>query len=162
MTFRSSSSLVRMVEAAKELTEHASVLKRIDAVLRITGVDRTYGKGRPLVEALERVAQEAILCGDFGLAQRFQRFAGYADGELFLEVVEGYYDERARQRSEEFMRRMAALGADRAAAVLDVLCRDDPDATAADARDVFRGIARSADHLGSKPARAGSGCPLGK
>ncbi|MFD7412917.1 Shedu anti-phage system protein SduA domain-containing protein [Kitasatospora purpeofusca] len=155
MTFRSSSSLVRMVEAARELTEYPSVLKRIDAVLRIMGVDRTYGKGRPLVEALERVAQEAILCGDFGLAQRFQRFAGYADGELFLEVVEGYYDEEARQRGEEFMRRMAALGADRAAAVLDVLCRDDPDATAADARDVFRGIAQSADHLGVEAGEGG-------
>ncbi len=40
------------------------------------------------------------------------------------------------------------MGADRAVAALDVLCRDKPDATAADARDLFRGIARSVDYLG--------------
>ncbi|GAA1410844.1 hypothetical protein GCM10009639_62020 [Kitasatospora putterlickiae] len=155
MAFRSSFSLCRMVGAAKEITDHASVLQRIDEVLRIMGVDRTYGKGRSLVDALERVAQEAILCGDFGLAQRFQRFAGYARGELFLEVVEGYYDEKARRRGEEYMRRMVAFGAGRAVAALDVLCRDNPDATAVDARDLFRGIARSEDHLGVEAGEGG-------
>ncbi|MFJ7273264.1 Shedu anti-phage system protein SduA domain-containing protein [Kitasatospora sp. NPDC098663] len=155
MGFRSSFSLQRMVKAAKGLTEHTVVKQRIDTVLRIMGTDRMYGKGRPLVDALNDVAQEAILCGDFGLAQRFQRFAGYADGELFLEVVEGYYDENAQRRGEEFHRRMAALGADRAVAALDVLCRDDPDATAADARDLFRGIAQSADHLGVEAGEGG-------
>ncbi|MEV6975599.1 hypothetical protein [Kitasatospora sp. NPDC093806] len=53
--FRSGFTLCRMVEAAKELTDDAGVLGRIDAVLRIMGTDRTYGKGRPLVDALERV-----------------------------------------------------------------------------------------------------------
>ncbi|SDP78297.1 protein of unknown function [Streptomyces sp. cf386] len=62
-------------------------------------------QGRPLVDALEDVAQEAILYGDFGLAQRFQRFAAYARGDLFLDILENYYDEEARQRSEEHMRR---------------------------------------------------------
>ncbi|GAA4064864.1 Shedu anti-phage system protein SduA domain-containing protein [Actinomadura miaoliensis] len=148
-TFRSSFTLLRMVEAARELTEHARVGERIDAVLRIMGgLGGTYGKGRPLVDALEDVAQEAILHGDFELAQRFQRFAAYAGGELFLEILENYYDEEARQRSEESLRRMVAIAADRAVAALDVLCRDRPDATAADARELFRGIARSADHLG--------------
>jgi hypothetical protein len=80
--------------------------------------------------------------------QRFQRFAAYAGGELFLEILENYYDDEARRRSEEGMRRMTAMGADRAVAALDVLCRDQPDATAADARDLFRGIAQSADYLG--------------
>ncbi|GAA2269483.1 hypothetical protein GCM10010430_63830 [Kitasatospora cystarginea] len=147
-TFRSGFTLWRMVEAAKELTGHASVLERIEAVLRIMSVDRTYGKGRSLVDALENVAREAILHGDLELAQRFQRFAGYAGGELFLEVLETYYDEEARQRGEEFMRRLVALGADQAVIALDVLCRDNPDATASDARDLFRGIAQSVDHLG--------------
>ncbi|MGC0422230.1 Shedu anti-phage system protein SduA domain-containing protein [Embleya sp. AB8] len=148
VTFRSGSTLRRMVEASRELAEQPSVLERIEAVLRIMGADRTYGKGRPLVDALEGVSREAILHGDFELAQRFQRFAGYAGGELFLEVVETYYDDEARQRSEEFMRRLAALGADRAVAVLDALCRDNPDATAANARDLFKGITQSVDHLG--------------
>ncbi|MFF2659406.1 Shedu anti-phage system protein SduA domain-containing protein [Kitasatospora sp. NPDC058032] len=155
MAFRSSFSLLRMVEVAKELTDQARILQRIDAVLRIMKVDRTYGKGRSLVDALDDVAQEAILCGDFGLAQRFQRFAGYAGGELFLEVVEAYYDEDSQQRGEELMRRMAALGADRAVAALDVLCRDNPDATASDARDLFRGIAQSASHLGVEAGEGG-------
>ena len=155
MGFRSSFSLLRMVEAAKGLTGHAVVQQQIDTVLRIMGTDRTYGKGRPLVDALNDVAQGAILCGDFGLAQRFQRFAGYADGQLFLEVVERYYDEDAQQRGEEFHRRMVALGADRAVAALDVLCRDNPDATAADARDLFRGIVQSADHLGVEAGEGG-------
>ncbi|WP_229354227.1 Shedu anti-phage system protein SduA domain-containing protein [Streptomyces sp. UNOB3_S3] len=139
-----------MVETAQELTEHARVQERIDVVLRIMGggFGGTYGKGKPLVDALEDVAQEALLHEDIGLAQRFQRFAAYAGGELFLEILEMYYDEEARRRSEEGMRRMAAMGADRAVAALDVLCRDKPDATAADARDLFRGIARSVDHLG--------------
>ncbi|MEU0242812.1 Shedu anti-phage system protein SduA domain-containing protein [Streptomyces sp. NPDC006235] len=138
-----------MVRAARELTEDARVRERVDAVLDIMGgLGGTYGKGRPLVDALEDVAQEAVRQGDFALAQRFQRFAAYAGGELFLEILEHYYDDEARRRSEEGMRRMIALGADRAVAALDVLCRDQPDATAADARDLFRGIAQSADHLG--------------
>ncbi|MCM2418117.1 Shedu anti-phage system protein SduA domain-containing protein [Streptomyces sp. RKAG293] len=148
-TFRSGFTLWKMVQAAREFTQDARVRERIDAVLRIMGgFGGTYGRGRPLVDALEDVAQEAVLHGDFGLAQRFQRFAAYAGGELFLEILENYYDEEARQRSEESMRRMVAMGADRAVAALDVLCRDNPDATAADARDLFRGVARSGDHLG--------------
>ncbi|MFH9585389.1 Shedu anti-phage system protein SduA domain-containing protein [Streptomyces luteogriseus] len=138
-----------MVQKTRELTEDARVRERVDGVLDIMGgLGGTYGKGRPLVDALEDVAQEAILQGDFALAQRFQRFAAYARGELFLEILENHYDEEARQRSEEGMRRMAAMGAARAVAALDVLCRDQPDATATDARDLFRGIARSADYLG--------------
>ncbi|GGJ16641.1 hypothetical protein [Streptomyces brasiliensis] len=120
-TFRSGFTLWQMVRTASELTGDARVRERVDAVLHImSGPGRTYGKGRPLVEALEDVAQEAILQGDFAFAQRFQRFAAYAGGELFLEILENYYDEEARQRSEEHMRRMAAMGADRAVAALDV------------------------------------------
>lgn len=161
MTFRSSYSLRRMVEAARELTEHTGVRKRVDAVLSVMGAGfgGTYGKGRPLVNALEDVAQEAVLHSDFELAQRFQRFADYARGDLFLDVLENYYDEDARRRSEEHMRRMAALGADRAVAVLDVLCAENPDATAADARDLFRGIARSTDHLDLGTAEGGVQLP---
>ncbi|MFC8517724.1 Shedu anti-phage system protein SduA domain-containing protein [Streptomyces sp. NPDC057257] len=148
-TFRSGFTLWKLVQTARELTEDARVRERVDAVLHIMGgFGGTYGKGRPLVNALEDVAQEAILRGDFALAQRFQRFAAYAGGELFLDILENYYDDEARQRSETHMRRMAALGADRAVAALDVLCRDKPDASAADARDLFRGIAQSVDYLG--------------
>ncbi|MGW0772689.1 Shedu anti-phage system protein SduA domain-containing protein [Streptomyces sp. NPDC002835] len=147
--YRSGFTLWSMVKSAQELTEHATVRERIEAVLRIMGgLGGTYGKGRPLVEALEDVAQEAILHGDFDLAQRFQRFGAYAGGELFLEILENYYDEDARKRSEEGMRRMIAMGADRAVAALEVMCRDKPDATIGDARDLFRGIAQSADYLG--------------
>ena len=147
-TFRSGFTLWKMVQAARELTEDARVQERIDTVLRIMGgFGGTYGKGRALVDALEDVAQEALLHEDFGLTQRFQRFAAYTGGELFLEILEMYYDEEARQRNEEGMRRMIAMGADRAVAALDVLCHDKPDATAADARDLFRGIVQSTDHL---------------
>ncbi|MFF9309517.1 Shedu anti-phage system protein SduA domain-containing protein [Streptomyces sp. NPDC014748] len=147
-TFRSGFTLWQMVRTARELTADERVRERVDAVLHIMGgLGGTYGKGRSLVDALEDVAQEAILHGDFALAQRFQRFAAYAGGDLFLEILENYYDDEARQRSEEHMRRMTAMGADRAVAALDVLCRDRPDATAADARDLFRGISRSADYL---------------
>ncbi|WP_406505444.1 Shedu anti-phage system protein SduA domain-containing protein [Streptomyces sp. NBC_01602] len=147
-TFRSGFTLWQMVRTARELTADERVRERVDTVLHIMGgLGGTYGKGRSLVDALEDVAQEAILHGDFALAQRFQRFAAYAGGDLFLEILENYYDDEARQRSEEHMRRMTAIGADRAIAALDVLCRDRPDATAADARDLFRGIARSADYL---------------
>ncbi|MFI8914424.1 Shedu anti-phage system protein SduA domain-containing protein [Streptomyces sp. NPDC053513] len=146
--FRSGFTLWQMVQTARELTADERVRARVDAVLHIMGdLGGTYGKGRSLVDALEEVAREAILHGDFALAQRFQRFAAYAGGELFLEILENHYDDEARQRSEEHMRRMIAMGADRAAAALDVLCSDRPDATAADARDLFRGIARSADYL---------------
>ncbi len=149
-TFRSGFTLQRMVEAACELTEHPRVLQYIDAVLSIMNGDprRTHGKGKRLVSALEDVAREAILHQDFELAQRFQRFAAYAGGELFLEVLENYYDEEARQRSEEYMRRLVAMGAGQAIMALDVLCGDNPDATAADARELFRGIAQSTDQLG--------------
>ncbi|MFP1624184.1 Shedu anti-phage system protein SduA domain-containing protein [Streptomyces sp. 5K101] len=147
-TFRSGFTLWQMVRTARELTADERVQERVDTVLHIMGgLGGTYGKGRSLVDALEDVAQEAILHEDFALAQRFQRFAAYAGGDLFLEILENYYDGEARQRSEEHMRRMTAMGADRAVAALDVLCRDRPDATAADARDLFRGIARSADYL---------------
>ncbi|MEU7422340.1 Shedu anti-phage system protein SduA domain-containing protein [Streptomyces sp. NPDC040750] len=147
-TFRSGFTLWQLVQRARELTEDARVRERIDAVLHIMGGrGGTYGKGRPLVNALEDVAQEAILQGDFAFAQRFQRFAAYAGGELFLDILENYYDDEARQRSEKHMRRMAALGADRAVTALDVLCRDKPGASAADVRDLFRGIALSVDHL---------------
>ncbi|MFE9677491.1 Shedu anti-phage system protein SduA domain-containing protein [Streptomyces sp. NPDC006259] len=149
MTFRSGFTLWQLVRTARELTEDARVRERVDAVLHIMGgLGGTYGKGRSLVNALEDVAQQAILQGDFAFAQRFQRFAAYAGGELFLDILENYYDDEARQRSEKHMRRMAALGADRAVAALDVLCRDRPDASAADARDLFRGIAQSVDYLG--------------
>lgn len=145
-----------MVETARDLTGDTRVQERVDAVLHIMGdFGGTYGKGRPLVNALEDVAQEAILHGDFALAQRFQRFAAYAGGELFLEILEHHYDERSRQRAEEYMRRMIAMAADRAVAALDVLCRDEPGATAADARDLFRGIAQSADYLGIGDAEGG-------
>lgn len=148
-TYRSGFTLWQMVRTARDLTDDARVRERVDAVLGIMGgLGGTYGRGRPLVNALEDVAQEAILYGDFPLAQRFQRFAAYAGGELFLEILENHYDEEARQRSEEYMRRTVAMGADRAVAVLDVLCRDKSDATAADARDLFLGIAQSADYLG--------------
>ncbi|SOE75703.1 protein of unknown function [Streptomyces sp. OV198] len=147
-TFRSGFTLWQMVQTARDLTADERVRERVDTVLHIMGgLGGKYGKGRTLVDALEDVAQEAILHGDFALAQRFQRFATYAGGDLFLEILENYYDDDARQRSEEHMRRMTAMGADRAAAALDVLCRDRPDATAVDARDLFRGIARSADYL---------------
>ncbi|MEU3738483.1 Shedu anti-phage system protein SduA domain-containing protein [Streptomyces sp. NPDC032198] len=160
-TFRSGFTLWRMVTSAQKLTEHPSTRERIDAVLRIMGgLGGTYGKGRPLVDALEDVAQDAILQGDFAFAQRFQRFAAYARGDLFLEILENYYDEEARQRSEEGMRRMIAMGADRAVAALDVLCRDKPDATAADARDLFRGIAQSVDHLGLGSGEGGIQLPI--
>lgn len=150
MGFRSSYSLKRMVEEARELTEHAGVRERIDVVLRIMGdgSDRTYGRGKPLVGALEDVAQECLLHEEFALAQRFQRFAGYAGGELYLDIVENYYDVKARQRSEEFMRRMAALGANRAVSVLEALHAEKPNASVTDALALFRGIARSTDHLG--------------
>ncbi|MBJ7901878.1 DUF4263 domain-containing protein [Streptomyces sp. DSM 110735] len=154
-TFRSGFTLWRMVETARELTEHTGVRERIDAVLGLMGDRRTYGKGRPLVDALEDVAQEAILHQDFALAQRFQRFASYANGELFLEILENYYDDEARRNSEDGIRGMVAIGADRAVAAIDVLCRDKPDATAADVRDLFRGIARSADHLYLGPGEGG-------
>src|ERR1044072_5801941 len=111
----------------------------------------TYGKGRPLVDSLEDVAQEALLHEDFGLTQRFQRFAAYARGELFLDILEMHYDEEGRQRSAKGVRRMPAMAADRAVPALDILCRDKPDPTAADARDLFRGVAQSADHLGLGP-----------
>ncbi|MEU6403845.1 Shedu anti-phage system protein SduA domain-containing protein [Streptomyces sp. NPDC046985] len=148
-TFRSGFTLWQRVRTARKLTEDERVRVRIDAVLYIMGgLGGTYGKSRPLVDALEDVAREAILHEGFALAQRFQRFAAYARGDLFLEILENYYDDEARQRSEERMRRMAAMGADRAVAALDALCRDRPDATAADARDLFRGVARSVDYLG--------------
>ncbi|MEV7090452.1 Shedu anti-phage system protein SduA domain-containing protein [Streptomyces sp. NPDC093085] len=148
--FRSSPSLLDLVEEARKLTEHASVREQIDAVLHIMGGASTYryGAGKPLVHALEDVARESLLHEDFALAKRFQRFAGYARGELFLEVVENYYDERARQRSEKYMRRMVSMGAERAVAVLDRLCAENPDASAADANALFRGIVRSTEHLG--------------
>ncbi|MEU5326168.1 Shedu anti-phage system protein SduA domain-containing protein [Streptomyces parvus] len=147
--FRSSYTLRVMVEEAQKLTEHASVRQRIDEVLRIMGNDfgGTYGKGRPLVDALEDVAQESLLHEDIALAQRFQRFAGYAGGKLYLDTVENYYNKGARQRSEEYMRRMVAMGAERAAAALDVLCAENPEASFADALALFRGIARATDHL---------------
>ncbi|MEU3703155.1 Shedu anti-phage system protein SduA domain-containing protein [Streptomyces anulatus] len=160
--FRSGFTLWQMVSGARELTEHSSVLDRIDAVLRVMGpaFGRTgYGKGRPLVNALEDVAQESLLVGDFALAQRFQRFAAYAGGELFLEILENYYDESARRRSEEGMRRLVAMGADRAVAVLDALSEDNPEATLADARDLFRGIALSVDHLGLGAGEGGIRLP---
>ncbi|MFI9237734.1 Shedu anti-phage system protein SduA domain-containing protein [Streptomyces sp. NPDC053079] len=161
-TFRSSFTLWKMVSGARELTEHPSVQERIDAVLRIMGSafgGTGYGKGRPLVKALEDVAQEALLLGDFAFAQRFQRFAAYAGGELFLEILENYYDEEARHRSEEGMRRMVAMGSDRAVAVLDALSNDNPDATVADARDLFRGIALFVDHLGLGTGEGGIRLP---
>ncbi|MFD7384532.1 Shedu anti-phage system protein SduA domain-containing protein [Streptomyces anulatus] len=161
-TFRSGFTLWQMVGGARELTEHPSVLDRIDAVLRVMGpaFGRTgYGKGRPLVNALEDVAQESLLVGDFALAQRFQRFAAYAGGELFLEILENYYDKDARHRSEEGMRRLVAMGADRAVAVLDALSEDNPEATVADARDLFRGVALSVDHLGLGTGEGGIRLP---
>ncbi|MEU0283086.1 Shedu anti-phage system protein SduA domain-containing protein [Streptomyces sp. NPDC006195] len=161
-TFRSGFTLWKMVSWARELTEHPSVLERIDTVLRIMGPafgGTGYGKGRPLVNALEDVAQESLLVQDFALAQRFQRFAAYAGGELFLEILEKYYDEEARHRSEEGMRRIVAMGADRAVAVLDALSKDEPEATLADARDLFRGIALSVDHLGLGAGEGGIRLP---
>ena len=78
-TFRSGFTLWQLVQAARELTEDKRVRERVDAVLHIMGgPGGTYGKGRPLVDTLEDVAQEAVLQGDFALAQRFQRFAAYA------------------------------------------------------------------------------------
>lgn len=159
--FRSSHSLRRMVEEARNLTEHTSVRERIDSVLRImgNGFGGTYGKGRPLVDSLEDVAQESLLCGDFALAQRFQRFAGYASGKLYLDTVENYYDERAKRRSEEYMRRMVSMGIERAVAALDALCADNPEASAADANALFRGIARSTEHLGIGSGEGGIQLP---
>lgn len=151
MTFRSSLALLQLVETARALTGEPSVRARVDEVLRLMGPalgGAKYGKGRPLVNALEDVAQEAVLCQDFALAGRFQDFAAYARGAMFLTVLEAKYDERARRRGEAYMRRLLELGAERAVAVLDELCRDEPGATAADARDLFRGLALSAAHVG--------------
>ncbi|GCD43779.1 Shedu anti-phage system protein SduA domain-containing protein [Streptomyces paromomycinus] len=155
-TFRSGFTLWRMVKTARDLTDHAQVRERIDAVLKIMGgLGGPYGKGRRLVDSLEDVAQEALLHEDMGLARRFQHFAGYARGDLFLDILEMYYDERAQQRSEKYMRKMAAMGAERAVAALDVLCRDQPAATAADARDLFRGIVQATEHLELGTAEGG-------
>ncbi|MFD5565918.1 Shedu anti-phage system protein SduA domain-containing protein [Kitasatospora griseola] len=153
--FRSSASLLYMVEAARKLTNQLDVLADIEAVERIMGGDRSYGKGRPLVDALEEVARIAILHGSFDLAQRFQRFAAYARGDMFLDVLELHYDEEAQQRGEEFTRRIIAHGVDRAVTVLDALCRDNPEATATDARDLFRGLSKSVDQLGIEAGENG-------
>ncbi|MGW4032404.1 Shedu anti-phage system protein SduA domain-containing protein [Streptomyces sp. NPDC004838] len=159
--FRSSFSLKIMVEEARKLTDHAAVHERIDAVLRIMGnrFGGTYGKGRPLVDALEDVAQECLLHEDFALALRFQRFAGYAGGKLFLDTLENYYDAGARQRSEGYMRRMAAMGSDRAVSALEALRAENPDASVTDALALFRGIARSIDHLGIGDGEGGIQLP---
>ncbi|MGY1435240.1 Shedu anti-phage system protein SduA domain-containing protein [Streptomyces reniochalinae] len=158
--FRSGFTLWRMINEARELTEQAGIRKRIDAVLDLMGgVGGDYGKGRPLVNSLENVAQESIRHGDSDIARRFQHFASYAGGDLYLEILEQNYDAEARQRSEESMRRMIAMAADRAVAALDVLCQENPDATAADARDLFRGIARSTDYLGLGKGEGGIQLP---
>ncbi|MFI8907032.1 Shedu anti-phage system protein SduA domain-containing protein [Streptomyces albidoflavus] len=123
----------------------------IEAVLRIIGPlggGTKYGKGRPLVDALEEVAHEALLLGDFALAQRFQRCAAYARGDIFLEILEHYYDAEARRSSEEGVRRLVSLGVDRAVSLLDSLAEDQPEATVADVQKLFRGIAQSMDHVG--------------
>ncbi|MEV5568260.1 DUF4263 domain-containing protein, partial [Streptomyces sp. NPDC052196] len=65
-TFRSGFTLWQLVRKASELTADERVRGRIDTVLGIMGgLGGTYGKGRSLVDALEDVAQEAILHGDF-------------------------------------------------------------------------------------------------
>ncbi|MEU5609467.1 hypothetical protein AB0H03_12155 [Streptomyces sparsogenes] len=66
-----------------------------------------------------------------------------------------HYDARARARQERYMRSLVAMAAGQAVTALEVLCRERPDATAADARAFFRGVARSADHLGIGPGDGG-------
>ncbi|MFC4330109.1 Shedu anti-phage system protein SduA domain-containing protein [Streptomyces andamanensis] len=161
VNFRSSRSLKRMVEEVRRLTEHVAVHERIDVVLRIMARDSDgkYGQGKKLVDALEDVAQMCLLHEDFALAQRFQRFAGYARGDLFLDTVQYYYDEKARLRSEEFMRRTAAMGADRAVSALEALRAENPDASVTDALALFLGIARSTDRLGTGDGEGGIQLP---
>ncbi|MFD6872292.1 Shedu anti-phage system protein SduA domain-containing protein [Streptomyces koyangensis] len=156
--YRSSASLRGIVSAARELTQDTRVGDSIEAVLRIIGPlggGTKYGKGRPLVDALEEVAREALLLGDFALAQRFQRCAAYARGDIFLEVLEHYYDAEARQSSEEGVRRLVSLGVDRVVSLLDSLAEDHPEATVADVQKLFRGIAQSMDHVGTGDGEGG-------
>lgn len=149
-TYRSSSTLRRLLEETRELTAHHDVRRHIDAALNV--IDKSsngrHGRGRPLVFALKDGGQTAILHEEWDTAQRLQRFADHAAGELPLGILEMHYDAAARSRQERFMRSMAAMGASQAVRALDALCREQPGATAADAREFFRGVARSTDHLG--------------
>ncbi|MEU2441651.1 hypothetical protein ABZ595_36520 [Streptomyces rubradiris] len=55
--YRSGFMLWKVIQKARELTGEVRVRERVDAVLHIMGGSGgTYGKGRPLVGALENVA----------------------------------------------------------------------------------------------------------
>ncbi|OMI38989.1 Shedu anti-phage system protein SduA domain-containing protein [Streptomyces sparsogenes] len=156
-TYRSSNTLRRLLEETRELTAHEAVRHHADAALRIIGkrFEGKYGRGKRLVVALRDGGQAAILHEEWDIAERFQRFAAYAAGELPLDILDMHYDARARARQERYMRSLVAMAAGQAVTALEVLCREHPDATAADAREFFRGVARSADHLGIGPGDGG-------
>ncbi|MFJ3404523.1 Shedu anti-phage system protein SduA domain-containing protein [Promicromonospora sp. NPDC090134] len=148
-TYRSSFTLRRLLEETRELTVHEDVGHQIDAALKIIDEPSSvrYGRGKPLVLALEQVGRIAFRHEEWEIVDRVQRFADYAAGELPLSILEMHYDNGARSRQEQFMRSMASLGAQQAVSALDVLCEGHPDATASDAREFFRGIARSMDSV---------------
>lgn len=148
-TYRSSSTLRRLVSETRELTVHNDIREHIDAALKVIDEPSSgrYGRGRSLVLALEAAGRAAVMREEWEVIERHERFADYASGELSLNVLEMHYDEVARARQEQFMRSMARLGALQAVSALDALCEGDPDASAVDAREFFRGVARSIDHL---------------
>ncbi|MGK5557105.1 Shedu anti-phage system protein SduA domain-containing protein [Actinomadura kijaniata] len=133
------------------MTGFEDIRKHVDEAIRIVqqgNGSRRYGSGARLVRELNEAARIAVLRQEWVLAQRLQRFAAYVVGELPLNVVEMFYDPRAKAHQERFMRKMLALGAERAVAALNELLRANADATAADAREFFRGVARAVDHIG--------------
>lgn len=147
--YRSSYTLLRLLEKTRELTSHEAVRRHADTALTIIGVpfQGRYGRGRPLVRALQDGGQAAILHGEWDVAQRFQRFAAYAEGELPLDVLDMHYDAGARARQEKYMNSLVGMGAGQAVTALETFCLEHPDATAEDAREFFRGVARSAEHF---------------
>ncbi|MGK5530944.1 Shedu anti-phage system protein SduA domain-containing protein [Streptomyces sp. URMC 129] len=150
MNYRSSFTLLRHLQDTRELTNVPGVRHHVDKAVAFIaggGSGRKYGSGPSLVRHLNDAAQAAVLHQEWELAQRLQRFAAYASGEMPLAVLDMYYDPEAKERQERYMRHLAGLGSRQAVASLDVLISACPDATAADARDFFLGVARAAEHV---------------
>ncbi|MFG2995383.1 hypothetical protein [Streptomyces sp. NPDC048340] len=150
MNYRSSATLLRLLEEALELTTSPEAGRSIDrAAAYISGPRRhgKYGKGAELVRHLEAGAQAAVLAQDWDMAQRLQRCAAYASGQLPLEVLEVQYDARAKRRGDAYVRGMAEMGSRQAVLAIDQMLRENPQATAADVRDFFQGVARASQYV---------------
>jgi hypothetical protein len=159
MGYRSGFILTLMLEETKGMSASPGVCELINDALKFTKnytASGSYRTGRQLVNYLISAARLAEKSGEVDVAERLEDFSEYAAGEIPLHLLEAFYDlGRDNEASNKLLGTMMQVGFARSAQSLDLLIKEKPDATAADARAWLKRLAKESEFLEVMTGRSG-------